>query len=98
MDVSYPEHALAFGAEVHEWLVANLPAGWFDEGFTMPAAERKKFFEEGWPRRMYDGGWICASWPKEYGGRGLDLMESVALAEEFARANAPLRVSSLGEL
>ena len=98
MDVSYPEHAVAFGTEVHAWLVANLPAGWFDDGFTMPAAARKRFFEEEWPTRMYDGGWICASWPKEYGGRGLDLMESVALAEEFARANAPLRVSSLGEL
>ena len=98
MDVSYPEHARAFGVEVRAWLEANLPPGWFVPEFAMPAAERKQFFEDAWPRRMYDGGWICASWPKEYGGRGLDLMESVALAEEFARANAPLRVSSLGEL
>jgi alkylation response protein AidB-like acyl-CoA dehydrogenase len=98
MDVSYPEHALAFGREVRAWLEANLPAGWFEPGFTMPAAERKRFFEEEWPRRMYAGGWICAAWPKEYGGRGLDLMENVVLAEEFARAAAPMRVSSLGEM
>ena len=98
MDVAYPEHALRFGEQVRAWLVDNLPAGWFEPGFTMPAAERKQFFTEEWPRRMYAGGWICASWLREYGGRGLDLMENVVLAEEFARAGAPLRVSSLGEM
>ena len=98
MDITFPEHAVAFGAEVRAWLEANLPAGWFEPDFAIPEAERKRFFVAEWPHRMYDGGWICASWPKEYGGRGLDLMQSVALAEEFARANAPMRVSSLGEL
>ena len=98
MDITFPEHARAFGTEVRTWLETNLPAGWFEPGFVMPAAERKRFFVEQWPHLMYDGGWICASWPKEYGGRGLDLMQSVALAEEFAYANAPMRVSSLGEL
>ena len=30
------------------------------------------------------------SWPKEYGGAGLSALEQVVLAEEFARAGAPL--------
>ena len=29
------------------------------------------------------------SWPKEYGGAGLSVIEQVVLAEEFARAGAP---------
>jgi len=41
---------------------------------------------------------VCASWPKEYGGRGLSAVEQVVLNEEFARAKAPMRVSSLGEI
>src|SRR4051794_18364613 len=55
-------------------------------------------FMESWNRAMYEDGWICAQWPREYGGRGLSAMESVVLAEEFARADAPMRVSSLGEI
>ncbi len=32
---------------------------------------------------------LAVSWPKEYGGAGLSLVEQVVLAEEFARAGAP---------
>ena len=48
-------------------------------------------------RQLYEGGWICASWPKEYGGKGLSIMENVVLAEEFARAKAPLRADFFGD-
>ena len=51
--------------------------------------DEKKAFNREWTKKLYDGGWICASWPEEYGGKGLSLMESVVLNEEFARAEAP---------
>ena len=70
------------------WLEENLPDGWFDEGFELTGEERKAFNEE-WPDKLYEGGWICASWPEEYGGKGLSMMETVVLNEEFARAGAP---------
>jgi alkylation response protein AidB-like acyl-CoA dehydrogenase len=97
VDVSYPPDVLAFAAEVRAWLRDNLPAGWFDPGFTLDPAAREAFLAA-WPARLREAGFICASWPVEYGGRGLGLLESVVLAEEFARADAPMRVSSLGEI
>ena len=60
------------------------------------AEERRKFQEE-WTQKLFDGGWICASWPKEYGGKGLSIMENVVLNEEFARAGAPLRADFFGD-
>ena len=39
-------------------------------GFSMTKDEKKAFNEE-WTKKLFDGGWICASWPKEYGGKGL---------------------------
>jgi alkylation response protein AidB-like acyl-CoA dehydrogenase len=74
----------------------NLPAGWFDEGFEMSADEKKAFNEE-WPQKLFEGGWICATWPKEYGGKGLTTMQGVVLSEEFARAKAPMRADFFGD-
>ena len=96
MDLSYPPEAETFRTEIRSWLEDNLPAGWFDEGFEQ-TPEEKKAFNEAWPAKLYGGGWICASWPKEYGGKGLSTMENVVLAEEFARAKAPLRADFFGD-
>jgi alkylation response protein AidB-like acyl-CoA dehydrogenase len=96
MDLTYPPEAEQFRTEIRGWLEENLPAGWFDEGFEM-SAEDKAAFNEAWPSKLFGGGWICASWPKEYGGKGLSTMENVVLAEEFARAKAPLRADFFGD-
>ena len=32
-----------------------------------------------WPERLHAGGWICATWPEEYGGKGLTTMQGVVL-------------------
>ncbi len=96
MDLTYPPEAEAFRKEIRGWLEDNLPDGWFDEGFEMTSDERAAFNDE-WPQKLFDGGWICASWPTEYGGKGLSTMENVVLAEEFARAKAPLRADFFGD-
>src|SRR3954447_14167412 len=96
MDLSYPAEAEQYRKEVRGWLEENLPAGWFDDGFEMSAEERAAFNEQ-WPRKLYEGGWICATWPKEYGGKGLTTMEGVVVAEEFARARAPMRADFFGD-
>jgi alkylation response protein AidB-like acyl-CoA dehydrogenase len=96
MDLTYPADTDAFREEVRGWLHANLPAGWFDEGFEMTPEQRAEF-NESWPRRLYAGGWICATWPTEYGGKGLSTMEAVVLAEEFADAKAPMRADFFGD-
>ncbi len=96
MDLTYPAEAEAFRTEIRAWLEENLPAGWFDEGFEMTRDERDAFNQQ-WAAKLYAGGWICATWPEEYGGKGLSLMEGVVLAEEFARAKAPLRADFFGD-
>jgi len=59
--------------------------------------QERKAFNASWTETLFAGGWICASWPTEYGGKGLSLMESVVLNEEFARAQAPLRADFFGD-
>ncbi|MEY2967907.1 MAG: hypothetical protein RIQ64_534 [Actinomycetota bacterium] len=96
MELTYPADAQEFREEVRAWLRENLPAGWFDPGFEM-SAEQRKAFNESWPAKLYGGGWICATWPKEYGGKGLSVMQGVVLSEEFAAAKAPMRADFFGD-
>ena len=94
MDLTYPEEAETFRGEIRAWLEANLPEDWEDREMT---AEEKAAFSEKWNEKLFEGGWICASWPKEYGGKGLTTMQSVVLNEEFARVNAPMRGDFFGD-
>ncbi len=101
VELTYDADAEAFRREIRGWLRDNLPAGWADaaergEPLEMTDTERAEF-NAAWPRRLYDGGWICATWPKEYGGKGLSTMQGVVLAEEFARVRAPLRADFFGD-
>ncbi len=85
-----------FRAEVRAWLDANLPEGWPRDGGPQSPEDRQKFRQE-WNEKLYAAGWICASWPAEYAGRGLSPLESLVLTEEFARAKAPLRADWFGD-
>ncbi len=96
MDLTYPPEAEDFRDEIRAWLAENLPEGWFEPGFEMTAEERTAF-NGSWPAKLYAGGWICATWPTEYGGKGLSTMQGVVLSEEFARAKAPLRADFFGD-
>jgi len=96
MDLTYPPEAETFRKEVRAWLEENLPDGWFEPGFKLDA-DAKVAFQKQWTQQLFAGGWICASWPKEYGGKGLTTMESVVVAEEFHKANAPLRADFFGD-
>jgi alkylation response protein AidB-like acyl-CoA dehydrogenase len=96
MDLTYPPEAESFRKEIRTWLEENLPSGWFEPGFSMAKDERQNF-NETWTAKLFAGGWICAGWPVEYGGKGLTLMEQVVLNEEFAKANAPMRADFFGD-
>ena len=96
MDLTYPTDAEEFRAEIRGWLEENLPSGWFEPGFEMTDEERREFNAQ-WPAKLFSGGWICATWPTAYGGKGLSTMQGVVLAEEFARARAPMRGDFFGD-
>jgi hypothetical protein len=96
MDLTFPREAEDFRAEIRLWLEQHLPDGWFEPDFELSDTARQRFNVE-WPAKLFEGGWICATWPKEYGGKGLTTMQGVVLAEEFARAKAPMRGDFFGD-
>ncbi|MFF0611985.1 acyl-CoA dehydrogenase family protein [Nocardia tengchongensis] len=93
-----PEDA-EFRAEVREWLAENLN-GQFRElrGLGGPGREHEAFEERlEWDRALAAAGLTCLGWPKEWGGRDATLRQQVIFHEEYAKADAPARVSHLGE-
>ena len=94
MDLTYPDEAERFRTEIRAWLDANLPDDWGDRELS---SEEKAEFSKEWNAKLFEGGWICASWPEEYGGKGLSTMQNVVLNEEFARAGAPMRGDFFGD-
>ncbi|MBF6190436.1 MULTISPECIES: acyl-CoA dehydrogenase family protein [Nocardia] len=88
-----------FAAEVREWLEENL-SGEFRSlrGLGGPGREHEAFDERlAWDRHLAAAGWTCLGWPKEYGGREATVRQQVIFHEEYAKANAPARVSHVGE-
>jgi alkylation response protein AidB-like acyl-CoA dehydrogenase len=94
--LQYSPEAEAFRAEVRGWLDEHLPKGWGTDQFEHDDETSEGFIEQ-WTRQLVEGGWICASWPVEYGGRGLSLIESVVLEEEFEARHAPMRADFFGD-
>ncbi|MDE2596793.1 MAG: acyl-CoA dehydrogenase [Sphingomonadales bacterium] len=93
MDLNYTPQQNAFRAEVRSWLEANVPKQPLEhydatrEGFE---AHRQ------WEATLKSGDWGMVTWPKEYGGRGVDLIQWLIFEEEYYRAGAPGRVNQNG--
>jgi alkylation response protein AidB-like acyl-CoA dehydrogenase len=89
----------AFRAEVREWLEANLSGEYAHaRGLGGPGREHEAFeIRAQWERHLAAAGWTCLGWPVEHGGRGLPLEQQVIFHEEYARADAPVRVGLIGE-
>ena len=93
MDLTYTPEQQAFRAEVRAWLEAHVPAEPLEhydatrEGFE---AHRK------WEAVLKHGDWGMVTWPKEYGGRDVDLIQWLIFEEEYYRAGAPGRANQNG--
>ena len=74
----------AFRAEARAWLAANVPS---EE--SPPHGPAYRAFVLGWQQRLAAGGWTGLTWPVEFGGRGLGVLEQIAWWEEYALAGAP---------
>ncbi|MBO0853632.1 MAG: acyl-CoA dehydrogenase family protein [Nocardia sp.] len=88
-----------FRLEVREWLAENLNGQYRElRGLGGPGSEHEAFDERlEWDRHLAAAGLTCLGWPVEYGGRAATLRQQVIFHEEYAGANAPARVSHLGE-
>jgi alkylation response protein AidB-like acyl-CoA dehydrogenase len=96
MDFKFSEEDEAFRREFRSWLEANLPRDW--RGDNELDADSKSEFERRreWHRKLYDAGWMCIHWPKEYGGRGATLLQQLVYAQELERAKVPPVVNFQG--
>lgn len=73
-----------FRREARQWLEANAP--------SQPPPEdgpASRDYVLAWQRTQAHGGWTGIAWPKEFGGRGLSVLEQIIWFEEYARAGAP---------
>ncbi|WP_431876589.1 acyl-CoA dehydrogenase family protein [Amycolatopsis sacchari] len=88
-----------FRERLRAWLEENLDGPFAHvRGLGGPGREHEAFVERvEWERHLAKAGWNCVGWPVEHGGAGASLAEQVVFHEEYARANAPARVSHLGQ-
>lgn len=84
MDIHFSPEEQHFRAECRDWLHDNVSG----ERRPMDAAAAIDF-DKAWQRRLFDAGWAGINWPREYGGRGLSIVQQVIWLEEYARAHAP---------
>src|SRR5262245_48043822 len=80
MDLQYSPTEEAFRARVRGWLETHAPK----QKGALPLEDGKA-----WQRKLQEGGFLGAAWPKELGGAGLSDMEQAILNEELTRAHAP---------
>jgi alkylation response protein AidB-like acyl-CoA dehydrogenase len=80
--------------EFQEWLSRNpLPRVNSED-----AANLNEFIRQGriWQSSLSKDKWVGVHWPKEYGGRGLTLVEEAIIQEELAKASAPQLLGLFG--
>ena len=86
MNLNYTAEDTAFRQQVRRWLEANVPCTKLET-----LAEKQQ-----WHRQLYDAAYRGTGWPEEYGGHPARPMEQAIVAEEMARANAPVGLDGLG--
>lgn len=92
MDISYTKEQTEFRQDVRDWLADNLPKERLKSFDTHEGFEQHR----AWEKVLYSGRWGNVNWPKDYGGRGLDLISWLIFEEEYYAADGPLRVSQNG--
>jgi alkylation response protein AidB-like acyl-CoA dehydrogenase len=92
LDLTFTPEQQRFRAEVRAWMAAHVPAT------PLKTLESEAGFAQHreWERTLARGNYGMITWPKEYGGRGANLIDWLVFEEEYYRAGAPLRVNQNG--
>lgn len=93
MNLAYTPEQIALRAEIRAWLESHVPS---DPLPSFDASRAGFEAHRAWERTLAKGRWAMVTWPKEYGGRGLDLIQWLIFEEEYYRACAPGRVNQNG--
>jgi len=81
-----------FRAEVRDWLAGHVPAT------PLPSVDTAEGFDRhrDWERELFAARLAVVSWPAEYGGRDLPLLDWLVFEEEYHAAGGPVRVGQNG--
>jgi alkylation response protein AidB-like acyl-CoA dehydrogenase len=97
MDFHYTPEEEKFRKQVRSWLDKNRPRGRTSLSHGSMATDDTEWTRlVAWHKKLYAGGWIGLSWPKEYGGRGATLMEQIIFNHELGRRKLPSGCNVLG--
>ncbi len=91
MDFDYSPEDEKFRAELRAWLKGNAPAKG-NRSLDALAEEDDEEWKQrvAWFKKLNSGGWTGIDWPREYGGRGATILQTIIFNEELERVSAPL--------
>ena len=101
MDFNDTNEEAQFREEVNNWLSKNAEkkqhardiykaAGIPGDGTALQDAKK-------WQEKLYDAGWACLHWPKDYGGRDASPMERVIWGQEMSKYKVPGGYFEIGQ-
>ncbi len=88
-----------FQADASAWFAENIPP---TPNFMMPltfmevGTDEQFHFLVDWQRKVYEAGYLGASWPKEYGGGGLHPKFQNVATEVMRRLGSPIMLNTIG--
>ena len=87
MDFQFSEEQQQFRVELRAWLKENLERPWIEE-LRDPNNDEKKLFDirRSWQGKLNEAGYLGIHWPKEWGGRGLTVVEQAIFSAESIHA------------
>ena len=99
MDFNDTPEEVTFRKEVNDWLNANatLKASSADSGYPGTGEGDALTVAKKWAAKLYDSGWACLHWPKEYGGRSSTPIERVIWGQEASKYRIPGGFFEIGQ-
>src|SRR6516165_6915597 len=94
MDLSDAPDEARFRQDLRAWLEKSLPELPWPEPADL--VEKPPFWRR-WQAMLFEAGYAGLTWPREYGGQGLDERMRAIFGEECDLAGAPERLNTIGE-
>ena len=98
MDFNDTAEEAKFRKEAGDWLSANATLK-DDEVSNYPGMgeDDALALAKKWAAKLYESGWACLHWPKEYGGRGSTPIERVIWGQEASKFRIPGGFFEIGQ-
>ena len=99
MDFNDTPEETKFRKEASDWLSANATLKDDEEAGNYPGMgeDDALTLAKKWAAKLYDSGWACLHWPKEYGGRGSTPIERVIWGQEASKYRIPGGFFEIGQ-